>query len=147
MAYIELQDLLNELGEDILIQLSDNSETGQIDAERVNQAIRYAQGVFDAHARTRYTIPVPVTALVKSLNLDIAVFHLYKSRSTVKEGVFEIRKIANDDAVKRLLDIATGRAALDVPSAEETVEKPATSDRILTNSTRAKFNDDSLSGF
>lgn len=147
MAYLELQDLLDELGEDVLVQLTDNSGTGEVDVARVEKAIEYAKGVFDAHARTRYSIPVPVTPVVKSLNLDLAVFHLMKSRSTLKEGVFEIKKIANDDAVKLLLNIANGKTALDVPANEETIENPATSDQILTNASKSKFTDSKLSSF
>lgn len=147
MAYIELQDLLDELGEDVLVQLTDNSGTGNVDVARVAKAIEHAQGVFDAYIRARYSIPVPSTPMVKTLNLDLAVFHLMKSRSTMKEGVFEIKKIANDDAIKLLTAINQGKAALDVPAAEETKENPATSDKILTNKTSAKFTDSKLSGF
>ncbi len=148
MAYIELQDLLDELGEDVLIQLSDNTETGEIDEARVGKAIQYARGVFDAYARTRYSIPVPVTPMVQSINLDLAVFHLYKSRSTVtKDSVYEVRKIANDDAIKLLTAINQGKAALDVPATEETIESPVTSDAILTNAARTKFTDGKLSSY
>jgi hypothetical protein len=34
-----------------------------------------------------------------------------------------------------------------VPAAEETDEKPANSDRILTNAGKTKFTDDALSSF
>lgn len=147
MAYIDLQDLLDELGEDILVQLTDNEGEGEIDQARIAKAIEYAKGAFDALARTRYLIPVPSTPLVKSLNLDLAVFHLYKSRSTVDEGVYKIRKNANDDAIKFLTSISQGKAALDVPADEETKENPATGDRILTNAAKSKFTDSKLSSF
>ena len=141
MAYLELQDLLDELGEDTLVQLSDNDETGEINEARVSKAVQYAQGVFDAYARTRYSIPVPSTPMVKSINLDLAVFHLYKSRSTIDEGVYKIRKNANDEAIKLLTAINQGKASLDVPAAEETILNPASSDRILTNASKSKFSD------
>ncbi len=147
MNYISLQDLLDELGEDTLVQLSDNTETGEVNSSRVDKAIEYARGIFDAYARARYSIPVPATPMVKSINLDLAIFHLYKSRSTLDEGVYKIRKYANDDAVKLLMAINQGKAALDVPAVEETKENPATSDRVLTNKSNTKFSDSKLSGF
>lgn len=147
MAYIELQDLLDELGEDVLVQLTDNEGEGEIDEARVAKAIQHAESSFDNYARARYSIPVPVTPSVKSICLDLAIFHLYKSRSTMKEGVYEIRKMANDDAMKRLTDIASGKAALDVPTIEETKTNPATSDKILTNAAKSKFTDSKLSSF
>ena len=148
MAYLELQDLLDELGEDKLVQLSDNDDIGEVNEARVNKAIQHAQGVFDAYARARYSIPVPSTPMVKTLNLDIAVFHLFKSRSTAtKDNVYEVRKNANDDAIKLLTAINQGKAALDIPAAEETITNPATSDRILTNAGKSKFSDEKLSGW
>ena len=148
MAYIETQDLISELGEDKLVQLTDDEGTGEVNETRVLKAIEYAQGVFDSYARSRYTLPVPTTPMVKSLNLDMAVFHLYKSRATVaKDGLYEIRKNAADDAMKLLRDIAQGKAALDVPAIEETAENPGTPDRVLTNAGRQKFTDEALSGF
>ncbi len=148
MAYIELQDLLDELGEDVLVQLTDNDETGEINVARANKAIEFAQGVFDAYARTRYSIPVPTTPMVKSLNLDLAVLHLYKSRtSIVRDSVYEVRKSANDEAIKLLTAINQGKAALDVPTAEETIENPTTGDAILTNAAKSKFSDATLTGF
>ncbi len=152
MGYISKQDLLDELGEDTLVQLSDNDGDGDIESEkvvnRINKAIEYAQSILDAHCRLRYSLPVPVTALVKTICLDLAVFHLYKSRATVvKDSVYEVKKIANDDAVKLLLNISQGKAALDVPATEETIENPASSDQILTNAGRSKFTDSKLSGY
>lgn len=148
MAYITLQDLLDELGTDTLIQLTDNEGTGEINESRVNKAVEYAQGVFDAYARARYSIPVPATPMVKSLNLDMAIMHLYKSRATVtKDSVYEVRKNANDEAIKLLTAINQGKAALDVPAVEETKESPATGDRILTNASKSKFTDSKLSGY
>jgi len=147
MAYIETQDLVDELGEDGLVKLTDNEGTGEIDETRVLKAIEFAQGTFDAYARSRYSLPVPVTPLVKSLNLDLAVFHLQKNRTSAIGGIYEARKQAYDDAIKLLKDVSQGKAALDVPAAEETVTNPVNSDKILTNANSAKFTDTALKGF
>ncbi len=148
MAYIEVQDLTDELGERELIQLTaSDEEPDEINEARVLKAIEYAQGVFDSYARNRYTIPVPVTPMVKALNLDLAIFHLYKSRTSIAEGVYTVRKNAADEAVKLLKDIGNGKAALDVPATQETDELPSTPDRILTNAGKQKFTDDALKGF
>lgn len=147
MAYITQEDLVDELGEEILVQLTDDLNTGEVNAAVVSKAIDSAEGTFESYARTRYSLPVPVTPLVKSICIDLAVYHLQRKRSTYKEGVFEVKKTAYDEAVSKLKDIAAGRAALDVPAIEETIESPTTSDRILTNAAKAKFSDKILSGF
>jgi len=147
VAYLEVQDLVDELGEQTLIELSDDEATGEINATRVTKAVEYAQGVVDSYARARYSLPLPVTTMVRSLNLDIAVFHLYKSRSPLTEGIYTVKKNAYDEAIKLLKDISTGKAALDIAAAEETTEMPATPDRILTNSSKNKFTDTALEAF
>jgi phage gp36-like protein len=147
VAYLETQDLLDELGEDTLIKLTDDGGTGEINDARVQKAIESARGTFDSYARSRYSIPVPVTPVVRGLNLDLAVFHLYKSRTSMPEGIYTVKKNAADEALKMLKDIASGKAALDVPASDENIETPATSDRILTNAAKSKFTDDKLSSF
>lgn len=146
MIYITRQDLLEELGEDLLIQLTDNAGTGVVDEAKVTKAIQHAQGVCDAYLRGRYSLPVPATPMVKTINIDIAIFHLYK-RIEFDEGVYKVRKTANDDAIKLLTAINQGKAGLDVPATEETIATPATSDRILTNKSNSVFTDSKLSGF
>lgn len=147
MPYIAKQDLIDELGQSMLVKLTDDAGTGVINDTRVNKAIDFASGIFDSYARSRYSLPVPVTTLVKALNLDLAVFHLYKARTSIAEGVYKVKQDAYNEALKTLRDIAAGKAALDVPAVEETKEKPASSDEILTNAGRSKFTDDRLKAF
>ena len=139
--------MLDRLGEDVLVQLTDNDLTGEVNENIVSMAIEYAQGVFDSYARTRYALPVPTTPLVKMLNLKIAVFSLFEGRATLDEGIYKVHQNACNEAIQRLKDISKGNAALDIPAAEETIENPATSDKILTNAARSNFTDDKLSGF
>lgn len=145
--YLELQDLIDELGEETLVQLTDDEGTGEINETRVLKAIEFAKGTFDAYARSRYSLPVPATPFVKAANLDIAVFHFYKSRMQSADGIYKVRENAYKEAMQLLKDIQTGKAGLDVPAVEETVTNPATSDEILTNAGRQKFTDDALKGF
>jgi phage gp36-like protein len=149
VAYIGTQDLIDELGEGTLVQLTDDGtgEEPTINEARVLKAIESAQGIFDSYARSRYSLPVPVTTMVKSLNLDLAIFHLYKSRTSIAKGVYDVRRAAYEDAMKLLKAISAGQAGLDVPAAEETKTNPATPDRVLTNAGNAKFTDDKLKGF
>ena len=148
MSYITQSDLIDELGEDRLVQLTDNARAGVIDESRVGRAIAYAVGTFDSYARTRYSIPVPVTEKVKSVCLDLAVFHLFRGRVSTDDGVYKVRRDAHNDAMRFLEALQKGTAALDVPTAEESATKPAASpDRVLKGSSRAAFGDDTLKGY
>lgn len=148
MTYITLQDLLDELGEKKLIELTNESRTATtVNETRVQKAILYAQGTVDAYARPRYTLPLPATEKVKSLNLDLAVFHLYRGRATSADGIYEIKRHAHEDAIKFLQAINKGSAALDVPAAEETATNPGSPDRVLSGNTKPVFTDENLKGY
>lgn len=149
MSYITQQDLEDELGRKKLIQLTAEEGSGEIGEQRVNKAIGYAVGTFESYARTRYSLPVPVTEKVKATCIDLAVFHLFKSRSTETEGAYKVKKDAHDAAIRWLGDIHAGKAGLDVPSVEETVANPASPDEVLRGSSKTPvvFSDEKLSGF
>jgi len=147
MSYITLQDLSDELGEETLAKLSGDPDGETVDEARIQSVIENATGVFEGYIRSRYSLPVTTTPLVKQLVKKIAIFELYERWTTIDEGIYKIRRNAYNDAIAQLKDIAAGRAALDVPAAEETKTYPGTSDRILTNASKAKFTDDKLKSF
>lgn len=152
MSYITKQDLIDELGEDKLLQLVDNSGAGDINSAaasaRIQQSIDDAVGTFEAYARTRYTLPVPLTAKVKSICLKIAVFSLYEGRSSNDEGIYKVKENAYKNAIKFLEAVQSGKAALDVAAAQETEASPASPDEVLRGSSRrSPFGDDKLTNF
>ncbi len=148
MSYITQQDLQDSVGGLAkLVQLTDDDKTGAVNADAVNKAIGYAQGIFDSYARTRYTLPVPTTEMVKGICIDLAVFKLRRRRGTLGD-VYEAAKHAHDEAIKLLKDVQAGKAALDVPAAEETKTNPASSDEVLSGGSRpSPFSDEKLSGY
>jgi phage gp36-like protein len=163
-SYITKQNLIDELGEQKLLELADDAgtadvgdlsddegENGQRLNNRIDRAISYAVGTFDSYARTRYTIPVPVTIKVVSTCIALAVFNLYQGRpvGNPKEGVYAVKKDAHDTAMRYLVDVSKGAAALDVPSKDETVLNPASPDEVLRGSskTEAVFSDSKLKGY
>jgi phage gp36-like protein len=155
MSYIVTQDLVDELGEAKLLELTDDEGTADLSDEhvqkRIGRALSYAVGTFDSYARTRYQVPVPVTEKVRAVCVDLAVFHLFKSRATnaTKESQYGVKKDAHDMAIKFLSDIQAGKAALDVPSDEETITHPASPDEVLRGSSKSGvvFGDDVLKGY
>jgi phage gp36-like protein len=149
MPYITREDLAGAVGgEDKLVQLTDDSGAGEVDWTVVDKAISYATGKFNSYARTKYTLPVPATEMVQQTCLDLAVFQLQRRRATTDEGVYKVRRAAHDDAIKFMADLQAGKAALDVPAAEETKTNPTSSDTILKGGSRpSAFSDDKLRNF
>jgi phage gp36-like protein len=148
VAYLDLQDFISALGEDVLIQLTDHEDLGEVNEAVVNLAIDGAAGFFNSYIRGRgYALPVPATPMVKSANLDIAIYNLYKSRTSIPEGVYVVRLDAYKQTMKLLLDISNGKASLDVETIAETIENPQMTDKILTNKDKSKFNDNTMGGY
>lgn len=145
--YITIQDLKDELGERTLIQLTDDTKSNVINVTVVNNAIDSAEGTFESYIRTRYTLPVPATRMVKTRCLNLAIYELYSKRATFDEGVFKVKKTRYDETISLLRDIQKGFAALDVPATEETTETPTSGDRILTNASKSKFTDKKMKGY
>ena len=78
----------------------------------VTRAIADADEEIDSYLSVRYALPFSATPnRVRSLSVDIAIYHLYKRR----RGAPEARAQAYKDALAFLKDVAKGTANLDVP--------------------------------
>jgi phage gp36-like protein len=111
MPYLARADLLEQLSEQQLVQLTDDEKLGIANETRIAEAIARAEAEADGYFATKYTVPVvPVTALVKALCVDIAVYRLWLRRQRVPEAARQ----GYDDAVGKLRDIAKGLLTLGV---------------------------------
>lgn len=66
MTYCTQADLVREFGTEELVQLTDRADppTGQIDAERVAQAIETATAEINVYLEGRYPLPLASTPTV-----------------------------------------------------------------------------------
>jgi phage gp36-like protein len=79
MAYCDVVDLKNYLPEATIIQLTDDSDTGDIDFDKTTDAIRRADDFVDAHLMGRYTLPLTtVPYYIRDLSTKLAIYFLYK---------------------------------------------------------------------
>ena len=118
MAYIVQADLLADIPNDVLIQLTDDNKDGAVDATVVTDAITRAQSEVDGYLAKRYSVPIATPPqLVKSLTATITCYRLFGRRG---RGVPDDWSKRYDNAVRTLRDIAAGTIALDVepPPAE-----------------------------
>lgn len=122
--YITKEDIIKRIGAEELRQLTDTDVDGNIDDDRVAQAINYAKGIFDAYVPSSYVKPIAeATPLVNSLNFDLAYYDFWKTKGEFDEGKWRVAKAAHDDAIRFLQAVAKGTAMLDIP-----VVGPPTSD-------------------
>ena len=116
--YIVQTDLLGQISNAQLIQLTDDTQAGAVDGTKAAQAIAEAEAEVNGYIATKHSVPLasPVPDLVKQLSVDIAIYRLYHRRQRVPD---DVRK-SYEDAVAKLKDIAKGILTLgvDPPPAE-----------------------------
>ncbi|MDD3582337.1 MAG: DUF1320 domain-containing protein [Desulfobacca sp.] len=112
MAYCSQDDLLKMIPEEELAEITSESG-GTPDPAVVAEAIAQADSEIDVYCAVKYAVPFdPVPSLVKSLSVDLAVYHLYSRRSVAPE----VRRQNYEDALSLLKAIAQGTAVLSMSS-------------------------------
>jgi phage gp36-like protein len=108
MAYCTQEDLLKLVPELELAQIT--AESGDApDAAVVSEAIAKAEAEIDSYLAVRYQLPLAaVPARVKSLAVDLSLYHLYSRRSVAPE----VRRTRYEDAVAFLKLVGAGKAEI-----------------------------------
>lgn len=110
MAYCDIDDILEQVSEDELIGLTDDSGTGVVDTA-VSRSIADADSEIDSYCGTRYAVPFStVPAIVRKLSVDIALYNLYSRRSHTDMPA--IRQARYDAAIRMLKAVASGLVTL-----------------------------------
>ena len=104
--YIVQADLKDKLADNQLMQLTDDSHSGQIVTETVVQAIADAEAEIDGYVAAQYGVPIlaPIPRLLKALAIDITVYKLYARRQRVPDDVKDMYR----EAMRKLEQIARG---------------------------------------
>jgi phage gp36-like protein len=140
MAYCTQADILAQLAETTLVQLTDDNDVGIVDTDVVARAIADADEEIDGYCGGRYTVPFsPVPGIVRKASVDIAVYNLYSRR----KGAPEDRVTRYNNTIRLLKDVSRGVVTLgaDAPSATNTEHGVD-----FTGGTR-RFSRDTLKGF
>lgn len=109
MAYCTQADLEKLIPAAELAQLT--TESGAVpDAGVVAGAISQADAELDSYLGTRYQVPFePAPLAVKSLSVDLAIYHLYSRRSVMPQ----VRRQKYEAALAFLKLVAAGQAMLE----------------------------------
>lgn len=140
MPYCTKVDLLLQISEAVLIQLTDDVDVGVVDDSVVTGAIGDADDEIDSYCGGRYSVPfVTIPGIIKKISVDIAIYNLYARR----KGAPDDRKIRYDAAVRLLRDVSRGLVTLgaDAPSPVTTGDTVAVSgnDRLFTRGNMSGF--------
>lgn len=140
MTYATQQNLIDRFGEEELIQLTDRTNTGDIDAAVVNKALNDADAQINGYLVGRYTLPLatPVPEILERLACDIARYSLYEFKP------IEIVAIRYRDALDSLREVSKGRADLGISSTDN---QPASKSLAQISSTTPVFRRSESDGF
>ena len=110
MAYSTQDDLLEQITEAELIELTDDAGDGEVDSEVVARAIADADATIDAYCQGRYGVPLsPVPAMIRAVSVDMAIYNLLSRKN---EEVPKVRDDRNRNAVRFLERVAEGKIRL-----------------------------------
>ena len=99
MAYCTQDDILDQVDESVLIQLTD-PDGAAIDEDVVTRAIEDADATIDSYCQGRYTIPLsPVPDKIRQISVDITIYNLFSRRG---DTAHETRKDRHKEAIRFL---------------------------------------------
>lgn len=108
--YCTAQDIVEDLTEKVVAQLSNDSDPNQVNQEIVNKYITDSSQLIDGFLRSRYVLPLSnVHAVIKKVCIDIVKYELYKRRGKVFESIQDLY----DDSISTLQKIQKGMITLD----------------------------------
>lgn len=147
MAYCTASDIGKCLDSSVLIYLTDDENSGSMNASAVEEAIAKAGGEIDAFTCGRYPVPwTPVPALIRSLCSDMAIFHLYSRRGFRDNTADRAVEDKYHNALALLLRISKGDASVPAvlgtgESASESSARIAVAarDRVYTSVLLGKY--------
>jgi phage gp36-like protein len=125
MSYATNADIEERLGTATYIELTDDTNSGVADEDKVTEARTAAEAEIDSYLGRRYAVPTDISgqpslaAILKKLTLDLAEYRLRARRLPVAEDV----RLLRDAAVLWLSRLAKGEVTL--PSTTELPLNPA----------------------
>lgn len=141
MSYTTQAQIETRISKAELIRLTDEDDTGTVDAAKIEAAIEAAGAEIDSYLGSRYALPLAETpGVIGSLACDIAIYTLYALDEA--GSVPETRQKRYDSAVKLLAEIETGDRTLGRPAAQE-----ATGEAVVLTSDGRIFSRDKLRGW
>ncbi len=149
MAYSAQADILEQISEAQLIQLTDDANAGAVDDSVCSRAIADADAEIDSYCGSRYTVPFDtVLPIIRKMSVDIAIYNLYARR----KGAPEDRLARYNNAVRFLRDVARGLTSLGADAPAEPVDglpqaTTVKTDRVFTTGRASDGSSGSLDNY
>lgn len=111
MAYCIIDDVKKMIEEAKLIRLTDDENLGDINSDRLQEAINSAAEEIDTYIGGRVALPISgdVPPILSKLNVDLAIYNVY---SRVKESIPEVRAERYKAAIRFLEKLSEGKISI-----------------------------------
>ena len=140
--YATLDDLKAQLPADLLQQLTDDDDSGTIDAINIDTALETADVEIDSYlgeSNKNYSLPLsPVPAIIKKQAVDIAIYNLY-ARLQGPPDHWQTRYNNVIRFLSRVADDTISLGAGDPDTGEADTAIVSASDRVFTRDTLKGF--------
>jgi phage gp36-like protein len=137
--YISEGDLDEYIEERTLIQLTDDSNSGNVNTGIVEECIAGAEDEVDGYLAGRYTVPITgtVPGNIKGACVVLACRRLYVRRGRIPDSFTAVV----EDVMELLKNIATGKIPVDV------TEAASPKDEVSVTYQERKFSRSTMSGW
>lgn len=113
--YCTVQDIVDDLTEKVVAQLSNDEEPNVVNDEIVSKYISDVTQIIDGYLRGRYELPIiNEHSILKKICIDIVKYELYKRRGKVFDNIQNFYK----DGIATLEKIQKGMITLNEGTAE-----------------------------
>lgn len=141
MAYSTDTDLYDRIDQEMVIQLTDDANAGEVDQAKLDNLRADCSELINTYLRGRYTVPVdPAPEILVNIESDLLVHKLYQRRPgyEIPDSISDSKK----DAMELLKQINLGKVLLedqpDIAEGAIQINKKA-SDRIFPDDTLNSF--------
>jgi len=144
MGYCDQTDIERRIGSTLLIELTDDSGAGTVDASVLGECISDADGVVNSFVRGQYSVPLTtVPDLIKRIATYVTVYYLYDRRASAFGGIPPHADANYKWAMEMLRDLRAGEIDLGIepPPAASTAQVSKTDGptRTFTATTMMDF--------
>lgn len=114
VAYATVRDMIDRFGEVEMIHLT--AKTGEpaetVDVNAVTTTIGDVSAIVDTYLRKRYQVPLDI--VIPEINLGVCKLVRYELSQGEQKTPAEQTKVARDEVITWLKDVAAGRVELDL---------------------------------
>ncbi|WP_051967848.1 gp436 family protein [Brevibacillus thermoruber] len=147
--YAVASDVESKLSPDILIRLTDDEGTGEINWEIVTKMIQEASAEVDAFLAMRYTLPLsPTPPILSKLTLDITLYNLFSRRGIDESSADSVIVTRYNNAIRMLEKIAAGTMEITPPTGDAGGGIPSPSQSSMSYQTSPRiFSREQMKGY